>query len=78
MSRRIVAINELGIRIGEDHQRAKLTDAEVDLMRQLNEEGMSYSVLAEKFEVGKTTVAEICRYEKRAQIATKWRVIKRK
>ena len=30
-----VAVNEAGLRIGEDHPNAKLTDGEVEMIRQL-------------------------------------------
>ena len=63
----LVAVNDAGIRIGQDHQRAVLSDAEVELMRQLAEGGMAYSELARMFEVSKYTVGRICRYERRAQ-----------
>lgn len=65
---RIVAVNEAGLRIGEDHPNAKLTNSEVESIRVLHEEhGMSYSTLAEKFEISKGAVAKICRYERRGQ-----------
>lgn len=62
-----VAVNEVGLRIGEDHPNAKLTDAEVERIRSLHEDGMSYEALAEKFEVSKWAIGRICRYERRAQ-----------
>lgn len=62
-----VAINEAGLRIGEDHQNAKLTNAEVDQIRSLNESGISYRHLAKMFEVSKITIAMIIRCERRAQ-----------
>lgn len=63
-----VAVNDVGLRIGEDHPNAKLTDAEVEMIRQLHEEGVSYEHLAEKFEVSKWAIGRICRYERRAQV----------
>jgi len=69
---RQIALNECGARIGEDHQRAELTDAEVETIRTLHEEfGLSYSQLAEKFEQSKGAIAKICRYERRAQSVAK-------
>lgn len=65
--RKTVAVNEAGLRIGEDHPNAKLTDAEVERIRSMHEAGMSYELLAEKFEVSKWAVGRICRYERRAQ-----------
>jgi len=68
-----VAVNERGLRIGEDHPRAELTDAEVERIRELHEEGMSYAVLAEKFEQTKGAIAKICRYERRGQFVAGFR-----
>ncbi len=74
---RTVATNEAGLRIGEEHPNAKLTDAEVEIIRQLHEEdGLSYKSLAEKFEISKGAVAKICRYERRAQYPADFKTIK--
>lgn len=54
-----------GRRVGEEHQNAILTDAEVDLMRQLRESGKTWNWLVEKFEVPKRTVRDICSYRRR-------------
>lgn len=52
---------------GEGHPNAVLTDRQVEAMREEYEEGFtSYSALALKYECSKTTVAQICRYERRA------------
>ncbi len=65
---RTITVNEAGLRIGEDHPGAKLTNAEVEAIRQLHESGLSYAALAEKFDVSKWTIGRICRYERRNQI----------
>lgn len=71
-----VAINEAGLRIGEDHPKAELTDAEVELIRSLHEaDGMSYSQLAEKFEQSKGAIAKICQYKRRAQFAVRIKAV---
>jgi plasmid maintenance system antidote protein VapI len=44
---------------------AILSDHEVELMRQLRDEGMTWNWLAEKFEVPKRTVRDICTYKRR-------------
>lgn len=62
-----VALNGLGCVIGESHPRAKRTDAEVEAMRRLHDEGMSYAAIGEKFELSKGGVAKICQYTRRAQ-----------
>lgn len=60
MSKRIVAINETGKRIGEDHQNAKLTNREVDLIREMHEQdGLGYRRLAAKFEISPSQVRHI-------------------
>lgn len=51
---------------GENHPKAKLTDHEVELIRQLHESGaMGYKKLARKFEAGKSTIKSICDYRTR-------------
>ncbi len=71
-----VAVNEQGIRLGETHPNADLTDHEVDLIRELREkDGMSYAMLAEKFEVPKSTIHMICTYQRRAVTIARWKVL---
>lgn len=71
-----VAVNEVGLRIGEGHPNSKLTDAEVEIIRQLHEDdGMSYKEIAEKFEVSKWCIGKICRYERREQTPADWKEI---
>lgn len=70
MSTKFIGISESGSRCGETHHRAKLTDHDVDLIRELHEEhGLSYGVLAVKFEVSKSTIRDLCRYRRRTEIA---------
>lgn len=74
---RVVPVKEAGLRIGEEHPRAKLTDAEVERIRSLHEdEEMTYKALAEKFEVSWHCIGRICRYERRAQTPAEWKTIK--
>jgi DNA-binding transcriptional regulator YiaG len=71
-----VAVSETGMRLGETHANAKLTDHEVDLMRELREQdGLSYAQLAAKFEVPIPTVQNICTYRRRAVSIAGWKVI---
>lgn len=72
----MVAVNEYGMRIGQDHQKAILTDRDVELMRQLHDGGMSLSRLAIKFECSKTEVWNICNYKCRNQITNKFKEIR--
>jgi Mor family transcriptional regulator len=66
---RTVGVNLYGLRVGEDHPNSRLTDTEVELIRRLHDEGMSYPDLAEKFEVSHHCIGRICRFERRAQLA---------
>lgn len=71
--KKMIGVNERGLRVGQDHQRAKLSDAAVELIRRLHEDGLSYRVIAEKFEISKAMVCYICTYQKRAQAAVRFR-----
>jgi len=73
--KKTVAVNERGLRIGEGHQNAKLTDGEVEMVRTLHRDGLSYRTLAQKFEVSKSLIARICRWEKRAQTVAGWKAV---
>ena len=70
-----IGINERGLRIGEDHQNAKLTDAEVDMVRELHAEGLSYKTLALKFDVSKSLIRYIVQYKRRGQVPANWRSV---
>lgn len=76
VKRIVVGVNEYGLRVGQDHHRAKLPDREVDLIRGLNEEGVPYSVLERVWGVGKSTIAGICQYRRRAQTPVGYRTIR--
>lgn len=80
--KRIVAINEYGLRIGEDHPNARLTNLEVDVLLELREELdengkhiWSYGKLAEKFDIGKTAVRRICKGQSRCQTPMGYKTI---
>ena len=73
---RVIAVNERGKPIGQDHYNAKLTDADVECIRTLHEQhGLSYQVLAVKFDVSKWAVGRICRYERRNQTPARFKKI---
>ncbi|MDI1301967.1 MAG: winged helix-turn-helix transcriptional regulator [bacterium] len=75
----MIAVNDIGRRIGESHHRAKHSDELIDLVRALREPsdradggtdpGLTYDQIAEKLDLSKSTVARICRCEIRAQTA---------
>lgn len=71
----LVKVNEKGERIGDSHPLAQLSDSEVEVMRRLNEGGMTYTELSGKFEVPVRTVKAICRYERRNQTVARVKVV---
>lgn len=73
--KRIVAVNEQGLPVGQFHHRAKLSDHEIDLIRDLHDEGLTYIVLAAKFEVSKSCIAGICQCRRRAQTPERYKVV---
>lgn len=74
----LVGVNEKGLRVGETHHRAKLTDQDVDLIRELHDEGLSYREIAVKFEVSKSTVRDIIKCRRRFQFVARWKRVARK
>lgn len=70
--KRLVGVNSRGLRLGEDHRNAKLTNAEVDLLLSLRDEGWSYQSLAEKFELSKSGVRKICKGQTRCQVPVRF------
>ncbi len=73
-----VHIGEYGKRIGETHGRAKLSDHEIDLVRQLKEEGMPATEIAEKMEISKRYVYKLANYERRASVVAEYRRVRGK
>ena len=72
---RVISYNEHGRRIGESNPKARLTDHEVDLIRELYEERTpdgarrySFGQIALKTRQPKSTVSDICYGRRRAQI----------
>ena len=74
--RRIIGLNELHRRVGQDHHNAKLTNHDVDLIRDLRESyGLTYESIAEKFECSKSTVRDIVKCNRRAQYPVRFKEI---
>lgn len=66
---RLVAVESRGAHARVSRCPPKLTERDVDLIRELHEEhGLSYLALARKFEVSKSLVAKVCRYERRVPL----------
>lgn len=57
---RLVSIG--GHLVGEDHPNARLNWGEVELMRQLHDEGLSMMEISRKFERPWSTVRDVCQY----------------
>lgn len=72
-----VGTNSAGYRVGESHHRAKLSDADIELILYLREAGLSFSQIAGKFDAGvtvsKSTVRDVCSGRIRAQAPVAYR-----
>lgn len=75
MKGQVVAVNERGRRVGEDHHNAGLTNHEVDLLLAMRDEGCTYRFLADCFGISKSSVAMICRGERRCQVAMNFKTV---
>lgn len=69
-----IAVNEKGYRIGESHTLAKLSDNDVELIRQLHP-ALSYREIARKFDVHKSTIQKIVSCQSRGQFADNWKTV---
>ena len=56
---KLAAVNESGRTIGEHHHRSRLSDRDVELIHELHDAGLSLAQVALKFEVARSTVADI-------------------
>lgn len=71
-----VAVDENGLRIGETHPNARLTDAEVDQIREMHEDKhWDRASLADLFRVPLVTIHKICTYQRRACTIARWKVL---
>ena len=55
---------------------AKMTDAEVDMLWSLRDEGWGYRRLSAKFEISKRQVRDILHGKRRGQVPTAWRKVR--
>ena len=69
----LISISEKNQRCGEDHHNSKLSNHEVEMVRWLHDCGMGYARIADKFEVSKSCIAMICRYERRTAYAVRFK-----
>ena len=77
MTKRITyGVDEKGNRLGEAHQHATLSDDDVELIRDIYEEGMeSMATLAHVFGVKKSTIQGIVTYRRRATTPSGYRTV---
>ena len=47
----LLAFNDAGLRIGETHPRARISDDDVVMIRALYQKGLKYRDIAEKFDI---------------------------
>ena len=66
--KKAIRVNERGIRIGESHPNARLSDVEVELLLGDRESGMSLAALAKKWHISKSGAKKICDGTCRGQI----------
>jgi len=72
----IIAVNEQGYRIGSSHHNCTISDEVVDKMRDLHEDQfIGYRRLAKMFNLPRSVVAKICKYERRAQTPNRWKKV---
>lgn len=69
---RMVGRTEAGRPSGESHPMAKISDRDVDLIRQLHEEGLGYRAIARKFELSRYTVRDIVKCNRRYATAVRF------
>lgn len=74
---KLVAVNDRGQRIGETHPQAKYSNGEVGAVLALRDEGLSYSRIARACEMPKSTVAHICRGDRRCQTPDRYTTVDR-
>lgn len=71
----IVAVGKMNLPIGEDASQAKLLNEDIDRIFELRESGFSYSQIAEKMDIGKTTAWAIVNGLFRDQVPERYRRI---
>lgn len=74
---RLVPVTERGYVIGEQHHRAKYSDATVRRIRDMHEiEGLSYRIISTRLGVHIETVRSVCMYRVRSQAPHDWKRIR--
>jgi hypothetical protein len=68
----MVAVSSNGVRIGEDSPVAKYTDAEIDQVFQLRDEGFSFKAIADMLDMPKSTVWAVAAGLMRGRVVDHW------
>ena len=71
-----VAVNERRLRIGEAHQTARYTNAEIEMVVTLRDEDKSYGEIARLVEMPKSTVRDICTGRRRCQYPADFKTVR--
>lgn len=69
----LVPVNARGYRIGEQHHRAKLSDHDIELIHELLDGGMTQRLVAQKFEVSRSSIRDIRNGRNRSQTSDAYR-----
>jgi len=79
----IIGVNDEGRRVGEHHHRAKFTDEEIELIRQLRElvnsdgsQQWSYGAIAKCFNTSKGVIHDICSMRRRNQFVAHFKTVR--
>lgn len=76
MKRITFAVDENGNPLGEAHHNAKLTDEDVELIRDIYDEGLvGYKTLAKVFGVSKGTIYDIVNFRRRVTTPAGYRTV---
>lgn len=73
--KKLVAIGETNRRIGEDHPKAVLSNAQVDEVFEMRERGLSYGQIARRFKVTRQNIRDVLSCRTRAQYAVRFKEI---
>lgn len=70
-----VAVNERGLRIGEDHQNARYSNSEVEMVFKLRDGGWGYKRIAAAVEMPIRTVRDYLTGRRRCQFADRFKTV---
>ena len=73
---KVVAVNERGHRIGEDHPKARYTDGEIAMVHYLRDLGWGYKRIAKAVEMPLRTIRDVCSGKSRCQFPTRWKRVR--